>query len=28
LGFAADVQQGMTLDRTGWHFMVLRDRIP
>jgi LmbE family N-acetylglucosaminyl deacetylase len=27
LGFAADVQQGMTLDRTGWRFMVLRDRI-
>jgi hypothetical protein len=27
LGFAADVHQGMTLDRTGWHFMVLKDRI-
>jgi LmbE family N-acetylglucosaminyl deacetylase len=28
LGFAADVQQGVTLDRTGWRFLVLRDRVP
>jgi LmbE family N-acetylglucosaminyl deacetylase len=27
LGFMADIQQGVILDRTGWRFMVLRDRI-
>lgn len=28
MGFAADVQQGATLDRTGWHFAILRDGLP
>ena len=25
LGFAAEVQEGVTLDRTGWHFVILQN---
>lgn len=25
LGFAAEVQEGVTLDRTGWHFIILKN---
>lgn len=28
IAFAADVSQGVTLDRTGWHFLELKDWIP
>lgn len=28
LGFAAEVRNGITLDRSGWNFVVLRDWLP
>lgn len=27
LAFAAEIKQGATLDRTGWHFVILRDGL-
>ena len=26
LGFYAEVRQGMVLDRTAWHFVIIQDR--